>query len=1267
MRYLFLIVAILVGGALFAQEKNDWENPAVFAVNKEEPHAFFLPFENEDDAWNGQDAQSEYRKSLNGIWKFQIVKNTDERLGNFYQTNFNTKKWHNIPVPGNWECEGFDVPIYINTNYPFSKVAKEKPNPPFIPKDYNPVGYYKRKFEVPTTWKGRQIFIRFGAVKSAFYIWVNGKKVGYSQGSKTPAEFDITSFVEVGENDLALEVFRWSDGSYLECQDFWRLSGIERDVTLSALPKVRVRDFKVIADLDQEYQNGKFSLQVELKNHTQINGEDLELSALLMTLDKSETLLNLSKKVAVSDEKTDIDFGINFIENPKKWTAETPNLYKLLIGLRNSEGKLLQAFTQLVGFRKVEIKEGRFLVNGKAIYIKGVNRHEHDPDKGHVIDERSRLLDIKLMKENNINTVRTCHYPTDERFYELCSIYGLYVINEANIESHGMGHGVNSLAKKPEWKAAHIDRTKRMFERDKNHPCIVTWSLGNEAGNGVNFEATYKWMKANEKTRPVQYEGAKMTANTDIFCPMYDRIDEIVDYAKKYDDRPLILCEYAHAMGNSCGGLADYWKAIEYYPVLQGGCIWDWVDQGLRTKDEKGKEFFAYGGDHDPAIPNDDSFCLNGLVNSDREPKAQLDEVKKIYQNISVKATDLENYKFEVKNKYFFTNLNQFDVFVSIENAEGTVHEAKIQIDLEAQANKEIALNISQLPQLKGGQQYVLNFSFKQKKRCGMVAKGHEIAWEQFVLPIEPSVYTSPVNGSELHVVQNQKEIIIANEELELSVSKKTGELITYNYKGRKLLVESPKLNFYRPATENDRKDANGQNAWLNAGLNQLQQRVNGDITLKQTDGGIVITLPVLLENKKCDIRIYTEQEITVSESGKCTLAAKIQLPYTVKAIAKVGYQLKLNANYDQIAWYGLGEQSTYSDRKALGRIGFYQKTASEMYDHSFEVPQETANRMGVKWAMTTNLEGVGLLFKGATDLNFSAYSYDDKLIDKSRHSNQLEQANFVTVNLDHVQTGLGTATCGAGVLPQYVLDDKFYEFEVSFQPVDLRMKSCFDYAAIKAQKQTNKVISPSVKIERDSSGMVELSTTNEATIYYSLNGSRFKKYKKPVNMVDGGIVKAFSKQTGVNKSLISEFTCEMLKQGWKVHSLSSEQKQRYPAVNAYDNNPNTLWHTNWDDLDPKLPHFIAFDMGKERSYQGFVYTPRQNDWKERIVKYDFEVSVDGKNWKKVVENGKFDQSSMVRKIYFQQSINARYIKLVIKQTANRSKNTALGEISMIL
>ncbi|MCK5651212.1 MAG: beta-galactosidase, partial [Gemmatimonadetes bacterium] len=554
-----------------AQATPEWEDPAVFAINKEAAHATLFPFESRGLAVQGRPHVSAYHQSLNGQWKFNWVRKPADRPVDFYRTDFDDSDWDEIPVPSNWELQGYGVPIYLNHPYEFEK------NPPFIHHDYNPVGSYRTRFQLPANWDGREIFLHFGAVKSAVYVWVNGRELGYSQGSKLPAEFDVTDYVHPGENLLTVEVYRWSDGSYLECQDFWRISGIERDVYLWAAPKVHIRDFEVRAGLDDAYQHGELEVSVRLRNYAldlagkhQIGVELLDqagdpvLSGLVLTANQirgdNEVLLAMRAPV----------------ESPLKWTAETPSLYTLLLTLSDDSGETLEVISTRVGFRTVEIKDGFLQVNGVPVTIKGVNRHEHDPNTGHVLSRELMRQDVALMKAANINAVRTSHYPEDPYFYELADEYGLYVVDEANIESHGMGYDPDiTLGNNPEWMNAHLDRTIRMMERDKNHPSVIIWSLGNEAGNGINFHATYEWLKERDPTRPVQYERALQDWNTDIYVPMYSRFQHLIEYAESFPERPLILCEYAHAMGNSVGNFADYWAIIDRYPSLQGGFIWD--------------------------------------------------------------------------------------------------------------------------------------------------------------------------------------------------------------------------------------------------------------------------------------------------------------------------------------------------------------------------------------------------------------------------------------------------------------------------------------------------------------------------------------------------------------------------------------------------------------------------------------------------------------------------------------------------------------------
>ena len=586
-----LCSAILLASSLPAQDTcrvHDWENPKVFNVNKEEPYTTFVPFPDVASALRLDRRQSPFYFSLDGPWKFHWVRNPADRPMDFYRDDYDVSKWDTIHVPSMWEFQGYGVPIYVNSDYEFPRPW----NPPHVPHDYNPVGSYKRWFMVPSEWDGREIFIHFGAVKSAFYIWINGQKVGYSQGCKTPAEWDITKYLRKGENSVALEVYRWCDGTYLECQDMWRISGISRDVYLYSAPKVRIRDFFAKPDLDENYTDGSLSVAVELKNDSPgLAAGSVRLELQLLD-DQNQVVARESTRLTVGGKpKASTSFTAN-VRTPKKWTAETPNLYSLVLHLTSADGKNNEVATCKIGFRKVEIKAGQLLVNGVAIQIKGVDRHEHDGYTAHVLSDEVLLKDITLLKQNNINAVRTSHYPNDPRWYDLCDKFGIYLVDEANIESHGMGYGERTLAKNPEYKEAHLDRTMRMVERDKNRPSVIIWSLGNEAGNGPNFVATYEWIKQRDNTRPVQYERAQEQANTDIVCPMYSW-SYLESYGSRIHDRPLIMCEYAHSMGNSTGNFQDYWDLIEKYPQLQGGFIWDWVDQGFIKVSPTGEKYWG--------------------------------------------------------------------------------------------------------------------------------------------------------------------------------------------------------------------------------------------------------------------------------------------------------------------------------------------------------------------------------------------------------------------------------------------------------------------------------------------------------------------------------------------------------------------------------------------------------------------------------------------------------------------------------------------------
>ena len=636
-----------------AQTFTEWQDPAVFEVNKLYPRANIRD--------NNQSADNFNIEWLDGKWKFHYVSNADERPTDFFRTDYDDSSWGTIPVPGNWELNGFGVPVYVNTTNDFDNSQLPK-----VPVKGNAVGSYRKWVDIDKSWEGRQVIINIGGAKSCFYLWVNGQFVGYSEDAKTNSEFDITQFVRFGEENLiALQVFKWNDGSYFECQDFWRLSGIERGITLYTQPKTHILDYKVIADLDSTYQNGILDVEVTLENLEKfLNDKTFRLSVelendVLVETGRAPSLRETTNIQFQNPGKQTLHFNI-FVPNVVSWNAEHPHLYTLWLTLEDNKGNSIDDAAIYVGFRNIKIENGLLLVNGVPVTIRGVNRHEHDPKTGHVISGERIKQDLLLMKANNINTVRTSHYPNTPDFYNLCDYYGLYVIDEANAESHAQGYGEKSLAKRADFKEATMARVRNMYERDKNHPCIIVWSLGNESGNGVCYEAAYDWLKGKDSTRPVQYERALYDRNTDIVAIMYPSADYLARYAREPQTRPFIMCEYAHAMGNSCGGLSNYWDTIYQYPQLQGGCIWDWVDQGLLTKDAQGREFYAYGGDFGENMPSDGNFCINGLVDPDRKPHPQLAEVRKVYQPVKIEAVDLDSLKFRIINRFDFSNLEEY-------------------------------------------------------------------------------------------------------------------------------------------------------------------------------------------------------------------------------------------------------------------------------------------------------------------------------------------------------------------------------------------------------------------------------------------------------------------------------------------------------------------------------------------------------------------------------------------------------------------------------
>ena len=1030
-----LVLIIIVSIAYFIMKKEnnidqlDWENPSVIGINKENARAHFFDFESKELANTNKFENSNYYKSLNGKWKFYYSLSPDVRPKEFMKNDYDVSSWDDIEVPGSWEMQGWSVPVYVNVQYPFPA------NPPFVPHEYNRVGSYRNSFELPSSWLDRDIFIQFDGVRSAFYLWINGKYIGYSQDSKTPAEFNITDFIIDGKNTVSVEVYRFSDGSYLEGQDTWRISGIERSVFISAKPKIRLTDFSIISDLDSLYKNGHFELIMDLINNSN-DSSDITVQGELHKLDKSvEPILSFDKKMTLSNKDT-IHYK-STINNVEVWSAETPNLYRLMITIIDNDENVIQSFTQQVGFRKIEMVPGNLLINGKAIIFRGVNRHEWDYKTGRSITEKQMIDDIKLMKKFNINAVRTSHYPNQMRWYELCNEYGLYVIDEANIEAHGMEFHKEKygfISDSDEWKKAWIQRGRSMVERDKNQPCIIMWSMGNEAGDGENFKRLYKWIKAKDNTRPVAYEPSREANHTDVVFPMYSSIETISKYAEKNPERPLILCEYAHAMGNSLGNLQDYWDTFEKYNVLQGGFIWDWADQVILKTDTSGKEYWAYGGDFgDEFTINDSNFCSNGLVAADRTPNPHFFEVKKVYQPIKFIAEDITRGQVRISNRYDFINLDHIDFSWFISEDGKTVESGKLGvIDLEPNASTVLSFNLSSVVP-KPGSEYFLTIIGRLNRNMPLLNKKHVVAWEQFTLPIDrPSIKTDISNFSDIRLVETDTTVNVLGDNFQITFNKKTGFLNDYVFSKRHIIQSELIPHFWRAPTDNDRgnmmhirtaiwKDIGKElnikffQRSLSKNVAKIKMVANHDPT------GSVVTIKYnIFGNGLIDI----EQEIVTEKES---------LP----ELPRFGMKMTLPKDFNKVSWYGRGPHESYWDRKTSAPVKVYSGTVWEQ-TYPYVRPQETGNKTDVRWMALDN-GTIGLLAIGQKLFDGSVHQYPYRDLenipgDKRHGKLDIKPKNQVDWLIDYRQTGVGgDNSWGARTHQKYTLDGKSTNYKYHF------------------------------------------------------------------------------------------------------------------------------------------------------------------------------------------------------------------------------------------
>jgi len=1006
-------------------ERRDWEDPAVYERNKLPAHVPLCAYANAAEARTCKRTMSPYVMSLNAMWKFHFSETVEGAPDDFFADSFDIEPWDEIGVPGNWQMRGYGQPVYKNVGYPF------EPNPPYVP-ERNETGSYRRSFVLPKDWRGRRTFLLFEGVDSAFYVWVNGVEVGYSQGSRLPAEFDITPCLRPGENTVAVRVMRYSDGGYLEDQDMWRLSGIYRNVSLYCKPETYIRDFRVVTDLRKHYRDATLDVRTELAGPADASFGEFTVEAALYDAG-GEAVLDETVPAAPGQggERNEAVHSIP-VKAPQKWTAETPHLYTLVLSLKDEAGRVVDAESCRVGFRKIEVRGGQVCVNGVPVKFKGVNRHEHDDKDGAAVSVESMIGDIKLMKQHNFNAVRTSHYPDDPRWYDLCDEYGLYIIDEANVETHGVG---GQLSNDPAWAGAYLERAIRMVERDKNHPCVIFWSLGNESGYGPNHDAMAAWIRRRDPTRLVHYEGAFRGAATDVVSRMYSRTDAILSIlADTSESRPFVLCEYAHAMGNSTGNLQEYWDLIERYPQFIGAFVWEWVDHGILRTGDDGWAYWAYGGDFGE-LRHDGNFCCDGLVWPDRAPHPGMSECRKVLQPVGVSAADLLGGKVEVRNKYQFANLDTLRGSWQV-TADGVAIESGElgPLDIPAGESRAVAIPFAE-PELRPGVEYHLLLTFALADDTSWAPKGHVLATAQFALLYDapPAVAAKLSDMPPLQFDETGGEISIAGDGFGITFNKTTGTMASFTAGGAELLAEGPRPNFWRAPTDNDRGGGPSSFAslWRDAGLDRLVCEVQAvDAAMLNSNVARVAVRSRLAADGKA-AGIDCETVYNIYGSGDVVVDNKVQADATLPWLPRVGMRMALAGGCENVTWYGRGPHECYWDRKTGAHVGRYESTVRELHT-PYIFPSENGTRADVRWAALTDGDGRGLLVVGMPLVYVNAQRHTIEDLENATHTNELERRDEITLCVDHLHMGIGGDDgWSRSTRPEYLIEPGRFQYSV--------------------------------------------------------------------------------------------------------------------------------------------------------------------------------------------------------------------------------------------
>lgn len=1240
----------------------DWENPQNLSAGREEARAFFVPFANRDEALKGNREDSSLVLSLNGNWKFNWVPSPEKRPLDFFKPDFDVSGWADIDVPSNWQMRGYGTPMYINQAYAvvrdwprvMTKPRNDHEKKYTIPAtEPNAVGSYRRDIELPADWNGREVFIRFDGVDSFFYLWVNGQKVGFSKDSRCAAVFDITKYVKPGRNVIAAEVYRFSDGTYLECQDMWRLSGIFRDVYLYSTPRTLVRDFFVHTDFPQnadgtsDYAVSKFSVDVDVDNRGEAADEVTVECELLDAAGKVVQSVKSAPLALAAGEEKAVKLAADVV-NPALWSAEKPNLYTLLLTLKDKNDAVTETISRKVGFRDVKLLNGRYLVNGMPVKLKGVNRHESQHANGHTVTKEECRQELLLMKRGNINHIRNSHYPQPDWFYEMCDEYGIYVCDEANIESHGYYYGELSLSHPEEWKAQHVWRNKNMVEQSKNHACVVMWSYGNEAGPGDNFAAVRDWIKSRDASRPTQYERNNDLA--DLCSNQYPSVNWAREVAATKLEKPWYVSEYAHILCNSMGNLADYWEAFDSSDSIIGGGIWEWIhqsyDQEVTLPDGRKVTRQSYGGDHGE-FPNDGIFCIKGVIYSDRTPTPLYAEIRKAQQNADFTYAGLtEDKKYvrvNIRNKNLFTNLSEFDGSWQLtEEGSKVVAQGTFVTPAAPLQHGEVLIPIeSAKAAFSPDRHYFLTVNLHLKASTNWAEKGYVVATEQLPLPealtgFNPRasmVQLEPDAG--LKVNNMSGKMLVVGKNFTLTIDKATGGISNYIVDGKQLIGDKPTLNLsaFRAPVANDKW---AMNQWLNNGLRNMTHTATPLLVERLDNKAVRISCDVRsqgIRKESLDSRNYdngtfeitdlgpvndrdfhfiTQLVYTILPDGQVSVQAGI-VSYGEKIVLpRLGYTLNLPERYNNVRWLGRGPGENYPDRKAGTPIGIYNLKVQDMVER-YPFPMEMGNRMDTTWVALTDDDGVGLMVSSDQDssFNFSALPYTAQEIFNAPHPEELKPAGSTVLNVDVATLGLGGAACGPRPLDRDIPLSGSTSFAFSLRPIRLGQQA-------EAVGRQSLPLTSAVTISRDSMGYVTAScSTRDARIEVTLPDGSKMEYTGPFLQREDGFVRAHADSPGClrSASTFQHFNTWQPDRLMRIVSCSSTSGRSESPWSLIDGRRDTYWHSRWREPVAEYPHDVVISLGVDSMLRGFTVTPRQGRTSSRVRKMAFYLSDDGRNW----------------------------------------------------